>query len=88
MSYLHSRGIVHADLKSKNIFFENDSKVIITDFGHFRLAAELSIQETRYMIIQLCPFFTTRIGIDVHTYIHTPMQFNQGCFRMPKHPKA
>ncbi|XP_028400943.1 kinase suppressor of Ras 2-like [Dendronephthya gigantea] len=47
MSYLHSRGIVHADLKSKNIFFENDSKIVITDFGHFRLAAGLSVEQTR-----------------------------------------
>lgn len=47
MSYLHSRGIIHADLKSKNIFFENDSKVVITDFGHLRLAAGLSVEKTR-----------------------------------------
>lgn len=34
MGYLHRRGIVHKDLKSKNIFLENE-KVIITDFGLF-----------------------------------------------------
>jgi len=34
MGYLHARGIVHKDLKSKNIFLEN-GKVIITDFGLF-----------------------------------------------------
>jgi kinase suppressor of Ras 2 len=34
MSYLHGRGIVHKELKSKNIFLENE-KVIITDFGLF-----------------------------------------------------
>ena len=32
MGYLHSRGIVHKDLKPKNIFYEN-GKVVITDFG-------------------------------------------------------
>ena len=32
MSYLHARGIVHKDLKTKNIFIENQ-KVVITDFG-------------------------------------------------------
>lgn len=32
MSYLHARDIVHKDLKSKNVFYEN-GKVIITDFG-------------------------------------------------------
>lgn len=34
MGYLHRRGIIHKDLKSKNIFLENE-KVIITDFGLF-----------------------------------------------------
>lgn len=34
MGYLHARGIVHKDLKTKNIFLEN-GKVIITDFGLF-----------------------------------------------------
>lgn len=32
MGYLHARDIVHKDLKTKNIFYEN-GKVIITDFG-------------------------------------------------------
>ncbi|XP_017882499.1 kinase suppressor of Ras 2 isoform X2 [Ceratina calcarata] len=34
MGYLHARGIIHKDLKTKNIFFEN-GKVVITDFGLF-----------------------------------------------------
>ncbi|KAH7959444.1 hypothetical protein HPB49_011203 [Dermacentor silvarum] len=34
MGYLHARGIVHKDLKTKNIFYEN-GKVVITDFGLF-----------------------------------------------------
>ncbi|XP_013405438.1 kinase suppressor of Ras 2 [Lingula anatina] len=36
MSYLHHRGIVHKDLKTKNIFLEN-GKVVITDFGLFNV---------------------------------------------------
>uniref|UniRef100_A0A6A7FVD0 Kinase suppressor of Ras 2-like isoform X1 n=1 Tax=Hirondellea gigas TaxID=1518452 RepID=A0A6A7FVD0_9CRUS len=36
MGYLHARGIVHKDLKTKNIFIEN-SKVVITDFGLFNV---------------------------------------------------
>ncbi|CAG9856573.1 unnamed protein product [Phyllotreta striolata] len=34
MGYLHAKGIIHKDLKSKNIFIEN-GKVVITDFGLF-----------------------------------------------------
>ncbi|XP_022666583.1 kinase suppressor of Ras 2-like isoform X1 [Varroa destructor] len=34
MGYLHARGILHKDLKTKNIFYEN-GKVVITDFGLF-----------------------------------------------------
>lgn len=34
MGYLHAKGIVHKDLKSKNIFLDN-GKVVITDFGIF-----------------------------------------------------
>ncbi|KAK0160339.1 hypothetical protein PV328_007762 [Microctonus aethiopoides] len=34
MGYLHARGIVHKDLKSKNIFLEH-GKVVISDFGLF-----------------------------------------------------
>ena len=44
MGYLHAKGIVHKDLKSKNIFIEN-GKVIITDFAFFSLG-RLSKQET------------------------------------------
>lgn len=36
MSYLHSRHIVHKDLKTKNIFYDN-GQIIITDFGMFTL---------------------------------------------------
>ncbi|XP_022911257.1 kinase suppressor of Ras 2 isoform X2 [Onthophagus taurus] len=34
MGYLHAKGILHKDLKTKNIFLEN-GKVVITDFGLF-----------------------------------------------------
>lgn len=36
MGYLHSRNIVHKDLKTKNIFFDN-GQIVITDFGLFSL---------------------------------------------------
>ena len=36
MGYLHAKGIVHKDLKTKNIFFDKD-KIVITDFGLFNV---------------------------------------------------
>lgn len=36
MAYLHSKGIVHKDLKTRNIFYDH-GKVCITDFGFFSL---------------------------------------------------
>ena len=46
MSYLHHRGIVHKDLKSKNIFFER-GKAIITDFGLVNVARRLCARQNR-----------------------------------------
>ncbi|XP_006276520.2 kinase suppressor of Ras 1 isoform X3 [Alligator mississippiensis] len=45
MGYLHAKGIVHKDLKSKNVFYEN-GKVVITDFGLFGISGV--VQEGRY----------------------------------------
>ncbi|KAK7499047.1 hypothetical protein BaRGS_00009594, partial [Batillaria attramentaria] len=36
MSYLHSRSIIHKDLRSKNIFIDS-GRVVITDFGLFHV---------------------------------------------------
>uniref|UniRef100_UPI00398E93B6 kinase suppressor of Ras 2 n=1 Tax=Pristiophorus japonicus TaxID=55135 RepID=UPI00398E93B6 len=40
MGYLHAKGILHKDLKSKNIFYDN-GKIIITDFGLFSISGAL-----------------------------------------------
>jgi len=40
MGYLHHKGIVHKDLKTKNIFLEN-GRAIITDFGLVNVAQRL-----------------------------------------------
>jgi kinase suppressor of Ras 1 len=37
MGYLHAKGIVHKDLKSKNVFYDTN-KVVITDFGLFGMS--------------------------------------------------
>ncbi|XP_029699981.1 kinase suppressor of Ras 1-like [Takifugu rubripes] len=44
MSYLHAKGIVHKDLKSKNVFYDTN-KVVITDFGLFGMSG--LVQEGR-----------------------------------------
>ncbi|NWS72459.1 KSR2 Kinase, partial [Crotophaga sulcirostris] len=40
MGYLHAKGILHKDLKSKNVFYDN-GKVVITDFGLFSISGVL-----------------------------------------------
>ncbi|CAI4228988.1 unnamed protein product [Auanema sp. JU1783] len=35
ISYLHTKNIIHKDLRSKNIFIESKNKVVITDSGIF-----------------------------------------------------
>lgn len=40
MGYLHHKGIIHKDLKTKNIFLEN-GRAIITDFGLVNVARRL-----------------------------------------------
>ncbi|XP_057207467.1 kinase suppressor of Ras 1 isoform X2 [Triplophysa rosa] len=44
MGYLHAKGIVHKDLKSKNVFYDSN-KVVITDFGLFGMSGV--VQEDR-----------------------------------------
>ncbi|XP_066116576.1 kinase suppressor of Ras 2 [Saccopteryx bilineata] len=40
MGYLHAKGILHKDLMSKNVFYDN-GKVVITDFGLFSISRVL-----------------------------------------------
>lgn len=60
MGYLHAKGILHKDLKSKNVFYDN-GKVVITDFGLFSISGVL--QAGRYVlsfifvIFYLCLYF-------------------------------
>lgn len=46
MGYLHAKGILHKDMKSKNVFYDN-GKVVITDFGLFTISGVL--QAGRYL---------------------------------------
>ncbi|KAM8960192.1 kinase suppressor of Ras 2 isoform 4-T4 [Pelodytes ibericus] len=46
MGYLHAKGILHRDLKSKNVFYDN-GKVVITDFGLFSISGVLQAGSRR-----------------------------------------
>ena len=46
MSYLHHKGIIHKDLKSKNIFLEK-GRAIITDFGLVNVARRLCARQKK-----------------------------------------
>ena len=50
MSYLHAKGIVHRDLKTKNIFLEGN-KVVITDFGLISMADVKVANSKRYVVM-------------------------------------
>ncbi|XP_057295480.1 kinase suppressor of Ras 1-like isoform X1 [Hydractinia symbiolongicarpus] len=52
MSYLHARGIVHNDLKTKNIFLENN-KIVITDFGLISVADVKVVNSKRKNYLQI-----------------------------------
>ncbi|RXN25929.1 kinase suppressor of Ras 1-like isoform X2 [Labeo rohita] len=51
MGYLHAKGIVHKDLKSKNVFYDSN-KVVITDFGLFGMSGVVQEDSTIWYELQ------------------------------------
>ncbi|KAF4593620.1 hypothetical protein EYR40_008408 [Pleurotus pulmonarius] len=47
MTYLHSQGIIHADLKGSNVLVGDDRKAVIADFGLSRLQDQIASATTR-----------------------------------------
>ncbi|XP_076845981.1 kinase suppressor of Ras 2 isoform X1 [Brachyhypopomus gauderio] len=52
MGYLHAKGILHKDIKSKNVFYDN-GKVVITDFGLFTISGVLQAGSRREDKLQI-----------------------------------
>jgi serine/threonine protein kinase len=42
MGFLHSKQIIHKNLKSRNIFIDDDCKAVITDFGLYSIYQKMS----------------------------------------------
>ncbi|KAM4627453.1 kinase suppressor of Ras 1-like isoform 2-T2 [Polymixia lowei] len=67
MGYLHAKGIVHKDLKSKNVFYDTN-KVVITDFGLFGMSGvvqegrENKLRLPQGWIYYLAPEIVQRMG--------------------------
>ncbi|KAJ1349849.1 hypothetical protein KIN20_005505 [Parelaphostrongylus tenuis] len=51
VSYLHTKKILHKDLRSKNIFIESKNKVVITDFGLFSMKRLRNPNRNHTMIV-------------------------------------
>lgn len=64
MGYLHARGIIHKDLKTKNIFLEN-GKVVITDFGLFSVT---KICHGNRYVLQLLVFISFQYTQNYKTF--------------------
>nr|XP_061790088.1 kinase suppressor of Ras 1-like isoform X1 [Nerophis lumbriciformis] len=50
MGYLHAKGIIHKDLKSKNVFYDSN-RVVLTDFGLIGMSGV--VQERRIRVINV-----------------------------------
>ncbi|VDM60774.1 unnamed protein product [Angiostrongylus costaricensis] len=53
VSYLHTKKILHKDLRSKNIFIESKNKVVITDFGLFSMKRLKNPSRNHTMIVPM-----------------------------------
>ncbi|XP_050302569.1 kinase suppressor of Ras 2 isoform X2 [Anthonomus grandis grandis] len=79
MGYLHAKGIIHKDLKTKNIFLEN-GKVVITDFGLFSVTKLCFGPRTESLCIPpgwLCYLAPELMrGLDAHRFQEKELPFS------------
>uniref|UniRef100_A0A1I7XT57 Protein kinase domain-containing protein n=1 Tax=Heterorhabditis bacteriophora TaxID=37862 RepID=A0A1I7XT57_HETBA len=62
VSYLHTKKILHKDLRSKNIFIESKNKVVITDFGLFSMKRLRNPHRMAHKIAATLPRINATIG--------------------------
>lgn len=72
MEYLHSKGIVHRDLKADNILIDKNMIAKITDFGSSR-----SMQETK-----MTKYIGTSVYMAPVCYINCSLKYNRKCARV------
>ena len=50
LDYVHSKGLVHRDIKSSNIFILNDGRAVLTDFGIAKTAGKTKLTQVGSII--------------------------------------
>lgn len=50
MIYLHSKGIIHCDLATRNVLVRNPMQIEVSDFGLSRLVDEKDIEHENYTL--------------------------------------
>lgn len=81
MGYLHAKGIIHKDLKTKNIFLEN-GKVVITDFGLFSVT-KLCFGHNQTQSLSIPPGWLCYLApeimrsLDAHRYQENELPFSK-----------